>query len=1085
MKTVDIEVKNSIRKDYTVNAQPRLVIEWNFNRYVGTSADNVPAEQTNGIDITQFPIESLYAPNRPTRGVAKARVNEGRVSQYTANPQDTRYYVASETDQYKYWCSPVKTDGSKLFPTAASQGVVGDTTSAVKPHVSYDVVVSVNKIVVNWENSWASPDQYFIDIQTTVGGAWNTLSTNSWTLNSKGQTIIYHQGSDVWTTTRPVGFDGKLITNFKNLAGVRVRVNSLKAGAGTHTGTGANSFCNIIEISARREEDFTSRLITVTDQFDMGEKSNIYPMGTITSNTATVTLNNLDGVLSKESASTYLRWLVEVGATFNLEYVYEIAGTHYAVQQFKMQGGAWAGQRDDTVTIELTDDSKILKEVKPNACFYEGLPVTQIIWRLLDSVGYVNYAIQANDLVANHVISYFWTDGTKTIWEIFDDLSKATQTAIYFDAYGVLQVKTREAGFDSAASPVWTLRGNAAGIELADIVTLDQSDELEANYVTINYQDTKVSDFNNGMPKLDKVWEATDTVTLRSSQIVRTITNTETYVLYINATEAVYWPYQGVIQIEGEFIRYKAKNYIYYVGGVRYGANIKSEAEKAIMDAKGNDSDRLKNGFSGGLIIDDQSIDDSDPGYPGRGVWNSVRATHLVDMTGYSARVWFGTGSSTATTGYYYQDKGASCMVLQTNSRFKHWYDLMVVTHGSVNDAPYRYYGTKFKFEPAGGTTQRAGMVIHSSNNEDGYYVEFTPTSKITAAGRNTGNELIFYSRKGNVIKQFGNTNGVGIPMVIAEGVWVELDLAFQIVDGFHVISIFVNGVNQMTVTVPGAWGVTGNGRFGVHTRGQTKASFEYLYGLNYGEVQPTDEGGWYDRVNGGYQGGQWDREYVYQWKTMVKKIGKTYQFVRSEFAQQFFDEFGAICHEVREMDVKFDPKPVLHSQLYLTNDWQAICPEYVSTPFGAKFLLANASRDNAVIHGEDNLSFPGSSVNQVLAIYGRVITQAEAAQVVAKSDSQIQRRGRIEAEIASQWIQTKAAADDLSAWILNHWAEAADELTVEVFGNPMFEIGDVVSVDYAEKNMSPSTHKYFIVAVSTTFDEGITTSLTLRRVRG
>ena len=47
MKTVDIEVKNAIRRDYNLNAQPRLTIEWNFNRYVTVSADNQPPEDTD------------------------------------------------------------------------------------------------------------------------------------------------------------------------------------------------------------------------------------------------------------------------------------------------------------------------------------------------------------------------------------------------------------------------------------------------------------------------------------------------------------------------------------------------------------------------------------------------------------------------------------------------------------------------------------------------------------------------------------------------------------------------------------------------------------------------------------------------------------------------------------------------------------------------------------------------------------------------------------------------------------------------------------------------------------------------------
>lgn len=1077
MKTVNIALKNAIRNNYNLTARPRLTIEWNFNRYVGVSADNQPSENTDGVDIDMFPVESLYAPNRPTRGIVKARVGEGRIGGHDASPGNTRYYTASILDQYKYWCSPVITNGSGVFANYT------DGLTMVKPHISYDTLISANKIVINWEDSWASPNLYYIDIQTTVGGSWTALSGNSWTINSKGQTVLYHQGSDVWNTTKPVDGSGAVVTNFKTMAGVRVRVNSLTTGNGDYPGDGKNAYCNIIEISARREEDFTSRLVSTTDQFDIGDKSIIYPMGTITSNTGTIVLDNMDGVLSKESASTYLRWLVEVGAYFNLEYIYSVGGTDYTVQQFKMIGGAWAGQRDDTVSIALSDDSQWLKEAKPSQIYYENLPATQIIWRLLDSVGFNNYAIQASDLAVSHVIPYFWTDGEKTIWEIFDEISKATQTMIYFDCNNVLQVKTCEAALDETKVPDWTLRGETSGTELADIITLSQSDELQSNYVNVDYQTTTVSDFNNGFPKLDKVWEGADTITLRASNIIAPVSATEKVVVYISPTDVVSWPYQGIIQVEGEFIRYKSKNYQYWVNGVKHKVNVASADEKTALDAKGTNADVVKNSFTGGLIIDDKSIDDCDPGYPGRGLWNSVRMAHVIDMTGYQGRYWLSAGvNGTPTTNYFYQDKKNSAMILETSARFARWTDLMVVTTGSVFDVGYQYYGSKFTFV-AGPKDQRAGMVINSSGGEDGYYIELRPTKFISAAARSGMNELIVYSRKSNVSTIL---QAPGKPVVLSQGIPIEIDVAISVVSGFDVLDVWVNGVRtHPNITVPTVNKVAANGRFGMFVRGQSKISTEYLYGVNRTEVADPDNTGFFDRVTGGYQGGQWDREFVYNWKTGTPKIGRNQSKRVIKFAQQYFDEFGPIAHEVREYDIKFDPKPVLHSQLYMTNDWQAIVPEYRSTPFGATFILANASRDNAVINGDDNLSFPGNTVSQVLCIYGRVITQAEAAKVLVQNASQVQRRGIIDTEIASQWIQSQPAAQALGDWIVKHWGEAADEQTVEVFGNPMFEIGDVVGVEYAEKAMTTSTHKYFVVSINTGFDAGITTSLTLRRVRG
>lgn len=49
--------------------------------------------------------------------------------------------------------------------------------------------------------------------------------------------------------------------------------------------------------------------------------------------------------------------------------------------------------------------------------------------------------------------------------------------------------------------------------------------------------------------------------------------------------------------------------------------------------------------------------------------------------------------------------------------------------------------------------------------------------------------------------------------------------------------------------------------------------------------------------------------------------------------------------------------------------------------------------------------------------------------------------------------------------------------MTCEVFGNPMIEIGDVVNVVYNNINA-----KYYVIGVSNSFDNGLTTNLTLRK---
>jgi hypothetical protein len=103
---------------------------------------------------------------------------------------------------------------------------------------------------------------------------------------------------------------------------------------------------------------------------------------------------------------------------------------------------------------------------------------------------------------------------------------------------------------------------------------------------------------------------------------------------------------------------------------------------------------------------------------------------------------------------------------------------------------------------------------------------------------------------------------------------------------------------------------------------------------------------------------------------------------------------------------------------------------------------------------------------------------------VTKKNEPAIRARGEIVSELSSDWIQSKSMARTLADWMSSHWSDSVDEVQAEVFGNPLLEIGDIVNADYEQQDVSPSTHEYFVVGVSNSFENGIKTVLTLRRRR-
>src|SRR6478735_11311890 len=172
-------VYDTIRKDHVNTVVPILTAEWNHNRFYKTRVDNTPAETDEGYDVEMFPIESITKNDRPLSGIAKALTNQARITKkhHTTVPA-YRYYVCSTEDIYKYWQSPIP---------ATSGGVL----TKCLPRVEYtseadaSITVNANKLAWTFENSWAQPTAYTVQIKTSTGGAWNTIATNV-ALSSKG-----------------------------------------------------------------------------------------------------------------------------------------------------------------------------------------------------------------------------------------------------------------------------------------------------------------------------------------------------------------------------------------------------------------------------------------------------------------------------------------------------------------------------------------------------------------------------------------------------------------------------------------------------------------------------------------------------------------------------------------------------------------------------------------------------------------------------------------------------------------------------------------------------------------------------------
>ena len=83
--------------------------------------------------------------------------------------------------------------------------------------------------------------------------------------------------------------------------------------------------------------------------------------------------------------------------------------------------------------------------------------------------------------------------------------------------------------------------------------------------------------------------------------------------------------------------------------------------------------------------------------------------------------------------------------------------------------------------------------------------------------------------------------------------------------------------------------------------------------------------------------------------------------------------------------------------------------------------------------------------------------------------------------DITTSWVQDEDTASGILRSIYRALDGFTRDTTISIYGNPLYEIGDVIILNYALKNII--NQKYFVQGVTQNFDTGLTTTLVLNQI--
>lgn len=215
-----------------------------------------------------------------------------------------------------------------------------------------------------------------------------------------------------------------------------------------------------------------------------------------------------------------------------------------------------------------------------------------------------------------------------------------------------------------------------------------------------------------------------------------------------------------------------------------------------------------------------------------------------------------------------------------------------------------------------------------------------------------------------------------------------------------------------------------------------------------------------------------------------------------------YYDEFGTIMREAAYFKIKYDKAyPALHAKLSPTFSRLKGYTVAGFTPdaYGAEFLIFN-NTDTVLNLDETSgnylriqgVTFTQQSQNELTVdeffakksdlsnppivgdslIYNPEIVKEQYRDIKLSRITY----GKKEFSLDSPYIQSQDAANEMMAWLISKITKPRLSIGVKVFGLPILQLGDIVSVEYSETGVGeivPSSSRFVVYHITYTRGEG------------
>ena len=1033
--------------------------------------------------------------------------------------------ILSDTNEYKYFVS----DGTNNVLGAKYEKVFYVNKIVLKLNVAFAkpaLTVSIYNEATKYTDisiaTTSIPESGVVVLYLQTNGTWSTTPwTTMPTFNNDGE-ITNSVAMDKIIVTQT---DAEVNSNYTSNAAMKNKMKRLQ----------------VVEISPRLELDLTNFTMSVDVQCELDNKQNPLPISSISSNNANIKLSNIPlkvsagllSLFSNNSTNSKLKGLFKKNVKFYLNYIIRDSIVGATDQDKVIPGGVfyseeWIGQDIGSTTISAFDITKQLQIKSPTDYVSVSQSPFKIITTILDMAGFTDYDYNSLYKVTTSVkqpinTSFFFADGKKQkVFDVLREIFEVYQIGAYIDAYGVMKflnleniLKNTKPNMvlhdsdkaDSSTVPGLTIESNI----LQDTYT--EKVKTKVGKATIKYKTPHVSkslstnESKYVLPGAANLIDKNDIINnFEKDQI---ITNHYLYKSISSESQNYFFldpaalrsqfgafdvDHEGYGVIEGEVVSFRDKEYQFTTDPGSGASNIPSKAyivtnKNDLLSAK-TEYQNLAGYGEGVTFYPTGKICNVE-----RGLFNTPVKKHIVIDT--DALLKERIEDRDGNTGKVKIVPGGAFKVSAPNTGG----NTIAFVQDAENTPLYNTFSTKmaigYRSENAFFDKMQGGLILDA---DAGYVYVW-----VEGVGTESSEKEIEW--KGKKIKQNGikpsqyllNVEVPSVGSVLKSKVDITGLLKDYLVDypGNDPYEEYSRLINLKLVILE-------SGKFEVYIN-------KDKIGISIKDdfvITGITDFGVSAYANGPATGGI-DFTEIYATKMRLDSKDIFYHFETKPF-------LNAIASNHKFFDVNYILQVVPRVVGLKVYDAQyQLAPSLSAYPFKAEYTWLNWSYDSkgkAVSRFTDvHQNYLAYSDVQHTGFRGRVAVinstnQGVWLSITASANNTAENKFAIKThdlialgeevtiskvfdesnlsesiEISSNWVQSRSAA----IGILNHIFKTVDgfsrDTRVSIYGNPLFEIGDVVKVSYSLKNIKDQI--YFVQGIQQTFSTGIQTVLTLNQI--